>query len=220
MNINFDIIQIKNDIPFSILEIYARVITESSFVTLEDKSELYMPGRAEAAVVSLFYSHLVEGFDPGKDFNYDTCIEDTSLYEFFKAHRTEGPLPIIEHFAALMTDFEKQRRIRSSSHERDMLNSFLEKESLRIDAEIEANREMKRLAKAQALQTENANRVNQYFSSEEQAELLKKMDEYHFAPDKIGDYLLGRLNNNGYPGTTPTASERQSEGAAEDTVSQ
>jgi len=86
-------------------------------------------------------------------------------------------------------EFAKQMAVSNNSAIEMKLMEILEKEADKLEQEIKTNDYAEKLVKVQTEQIEYANKVQEQFSPEEQAEITRKMADSDFDMNKVADII-------------------------------
>lgn len=197
---NFDDIYLKPYISDEDFNRYVMLVFQNYFDS--DTGE-YTPYAARAVLRYGFARYCLFGVP--EEASYTDIMNSQQILSQFHDSAAAGIINEVKEMAKDMAEYEKQQRLQYSSPAIELLETFLQKEIERKEQEIELSKAAEkmnitqsRLNKAQAEALEYQNNVNNYFTPEEQANLIRKMDTTDLDMDKWTNELIDKLSEKLY----------------------
>lgn len=173
----------------------------------ENGKQKYTPHYSELGQIVIFGKYYLTGVEFDKNekgtVSNQSYLDQTSklldeneqvktLFEHFKSFE----LSKIQDYVDDIVDFRKQELLHAPTSIDKKVRELLDKESKRLDAETEAIVQVTRLNKAQSIQIEASNELNEHLSIEQQVAIMEKisvgeMDFNDMAKHVADNYLSG-----------------------------
>ena len=159
------------------------------------------------ATITLIATNLIDGIEFEEDDDiYEIVNSDEELLDVVNRFKNSPDGFFIEEEVKELLDFRKQEVLNNNAsifnHILNDENSIenkvkeiLDKESKRIIAETKALQSAELLSRAQKEQVEYMNKVNEYMTPEETAELTRKMTESNFDPYSVAEVVTEKYLN-------------------------
>lgn len=210
-----DNIQIKNKINFKDIANAVEMTVNGVFVDDKFLGEYgylsYAPYLYERTLFTALVKNFVSGLSFKKGENiYHSIINDKEVTALKDTLMSLKETKLVEKYVAQKLEFKKQEVLNiNTAIYQNLLNKndsietklkeILDKESQRLDVETKAIKSTELLAREQTKQIEYANKVNEFLSPEEYAQITKKMSDSNFDPYQIAEIVTKKyLDSNTY----------------------